>query len=134
MANITVEGLDINVSQTITGLTISDAQAIEVTDGGLKWNGDLTILSNGAPLRNFTIKQVINENKVASTLELDAQSQADHTKDYADLTLAEAKVIQTTVLATKMVTALNESEITGVTIEDPETFIAGIVGAFAAAE
>ena len=133
MANITVEGLDIDVIQKITGLTISDSQAIEVTDDGIKWNGDIIILSNGTPLRNFNVKQVLNANKQATLAELDAQAQIDHTLTYTELSLEQSRVIQTTVLATKMVTALNDSETTGVTIEDPATFIAGIVGAFAAA-
>ena len=133
MANITVV-VDIDVVQKATGLTISDAQAIEVTDDGIKWNGDIVILSNGEPLRNFNVKQVLNQNKSATGAELDAQAQADHVKNYNELTLVESRVVQTTVLATKMVTALNDTATTGVTIADPATFIAGIVGAFAAAE
>jgi len=69
MANITVEGLDIDVVQKATGLTIADAQAIEVTDDGIKWNGDITILNDGAPLRNFNVKQVLNQNKQATVAE-----------------------------------------------------------------
>jgi len=138
MANIIIGELDIDIVQKVTGIKITDAQAIEVTGDGIKWNGALILLSGeslsaSVPLRNYDVARIINENKQATEDELDVEAQAIYAKNYMELTVLESKHIQTVTISTKIVTSLDNTEVTGITIDDPATLIAGIVGAFISA-
>jgi hypothetical protein len=130
MADITVDGLDITVTQTITGIRLSNARQVERTDEGMQSNVSVTLMSGNAPLGNRKIRQAIQGNTLMTWEELNVASQASLTKDFVELTITEAQQVQGQVLATKMITAINEADV-GLEIEDVNALVTTIVTALA---
>jgi hypothetical protein len=130
MADITVDGLDITVTQTITGIRLSNARQVERTDEGMQSNVSVTLMSGNAPLGNRKIRQAIQGNTLMTWEELNVASQASLTKDFVELTITEAQQVQGQVLATKMITAINEADV-GLEIADVNALVTTIVTALA---
>ena len=130
MAQIVIDGLDIAVSQTITGIRLNNARQIERTDEGMQSNVSVTLMSGEAPLGNRKIRKAIQGNTFMTWVELNVASQASLTKDFSELTMSEAQQVQGEVLATKMITAINEADV-GLTVENVSELVASIVQASA---
>jgi len=130
MADITVDGLDITVTQTITGIRLSNARQVERTDEGMQSNVSVTLMSGNAPLGNRKIRQAIQGNTLMTWEELNVASQASLTKDFVELTITEAQQVQGQVLATKMIVAINEADV-GLEVEDVNALVTTIVTALA---
>jgi hypothetical protein len=130
MADITVDGLDITVTQTITGIRLSNARQVERTDEGMQSNVSVTLMSGNVPLGNRKIRQAIQGNTLMTWEELNVASQASLTKDFVELTITEAQQVQGQVLATKMITAINEADV-GLEIADVNALVTTIVTALA---
>jgi hypothetical protein len=127
---IVIDGLDIEVVQKITGIKLVNARAVERTYDGVKWNGQVVLMSGDAPLGNRRVRQAIAKNTDMTFEELNVASQAVFTKDYDELTVIQAQQVQGQVLATKMITAINDAE-TGITFDDVNSLVTTIVTALA---
>lgn len=130
MREIIVDGLSIEVTQTVTGVRLINPRAVERTDDGIQWGGSVTLLSNGNPIGNRTVREAIQKNTSMSFVELNTHAQASLSKDYVDLTVGESQQIQGEVLATKMITAINATD-SGIGIDDVQVLVMAIVSALA---
>ena len=128
MNEITIDGVDINVNQTITGIKLSNPKSMEIQADGIKWNGRVTLLSNGSPLGNMRINRAINSDIVMSFDELNATGQSLYSKDYVDLTVTESFIVQGQTLATKLIAEVTTADV-GITIEDITALVTRIVQA-----
>lgn len=126
MNTVSVTGLNIPITQTITGLEISEPRLVERNDDGIIWKGTVILKSGDRRINNMTIRNTIMENNFLSFEELNAASQDQYGNDYADLTVTQAITIQGQLFANKMITALNEANV-GITVEDVNVLVANIV-------
>ena len=128
MEQIEVNDLDIQVVQTITGLKLNNARSVERTETGLKSNVQVVLMSGDAPLGNRKVRQAIQDNTFVTFDELNAQAQAEHGKDFDELTVVESHPVHGNVLAQKMIVAINDAE-TGITVEDVSALVIAIIKA-----
>jgi hypothetical protein len=128
METITIDGLDIDVVQTVTGFTLVDGRLMNRTETGIQWGGKVVLKSGDKQLGNRQIRQAIAENSFMTWEELNETSQSELSKDYADLTVVESQEIQGKVLATKMITGINEAG-AGVSVEDVTALVTAVVTA-----
>jgi len=125
---VVVDGLDFEITQTITGISISNAHNVSRTAEGIDWLGSVTLMAGNAPLGNRKIRKAIADNSSSTYVELDVASQSAFGKNFLDLTVAESQPIQGQVMAGKMITAINESGV-GLTIADVNALVMTIVTA-----
>lgn len=130
MADIVINDLDIEVVQKITGIKLINARQIERTDEGMQSNVKVVLMNGTVPLGNRKVRKAIHNNTLMSWEELNVKSQETFTKDFAELTVGESQQIQGQVLATKMITSINESDV-GISVEDVTGLVTAIVTALA---
>lgn len=128
MEKITIDGLSIEVSQTITGFVLKNGRSMERTDTGIQWGGTVILMKGDEQLGNRQIRKAITDNSFMTWDELDAYAQSELEKNYSDLTVAESQEIQGKCLATKMITGINEAE-TGVSVDDVTALVTAVVSA-----
>jgi hypothetical protein len=127
---IVVDGLNIEVVQTITGITLTNARQVERTEDGMEFGVQVTLMSGDAPLGNRKVRQAIQATTSLTWVELNAGAQASLAKDFDDLTVIEAQNVQGQVLATKMIGAINSVD-AGISIADVSALVVTIVTALA---
>lgn len=128
MADIVVDGLTIDVTQEITGFSISNPRQFETTDTGIEWEGQVQLKSGAVPLGNRKIRRAIQASNVMTFVELDAEGQSVYTADYEDLTITQARIVRGNVLTTNIEAAINAASV-GISSGNVTILVAAIVAA-----
>lgn len=130
MSKVIVDGLDIELSRTITTIEIMNATSLVRTSEGMQWNGSVHLKGSDGGISTPAISRAIRENSFVTFEELDELSQSTHSKDYLELTVEESQTIQGNVMAGKMIAGINNSG-SGLLIEDISELVTKIVEAIA---
>ena len=127
---IKIEGLNIPVSQTITGIVLRQPHNVERTSEGIVWHGEVMLMSGDQPLGNRQVRNAIRDNSTLTLVELTAKAQELYNKDYLELTVVESQQVQGETMASKMIAAINASD-SGIAVADISTLVSSIVSALA---
>jgi hypothetical protein len=128
MEDVLVEGLNVPVAQVITEVRVINPRALERLADGIKWHGQVNLLSDGKPLGNRAIRRAIATSSMLTFEALNAQAQTDYSKDYDSLTVEESNTVQGTVLGNQIVAAIAAAD-AGISVEDATTLVTVVVNA-----
>lgn len=128
MEDVVIPGLSIVMERTIDAIRISNARSVERKEAGIQWNGRVTLLHGGGAVQNKVVQTAIRDNTFTTFEELNIEANSEFSNDYNDLTVIQAQNIHGSVMARKIISAIDSGD-SGISIEDITALVTSIVSA-----